>query len=147
MNVGSPVVNPMYPLMDDAQFARVQAAVARREKRPAIIPPQLRGVEALNDGYRGRFAHLLFIVSEAKEDDGKWWRHASVSRRDRQTPSYDDLKTLHRITMPAVVAYQLFVPEDQHIDFERKGGVPVLHLWGCVDGPVTPDFSSGTGSI
>lgn len=139
--------NPYRPIMSDEQYARVQAVVERREKRQVIIPPQVRHVEVLGDGYRGRFQHLLFIVSEAKEDDGKWWRHVSVSRRDQEMPTYEDLKILHRITMANLTAYQLFVPEDKHIDFHRKGGVQVLHLWACVDGPVTPDFSSGTGSI
>ena len=130
-------------------MARVAAAVARREKRRPSVPVQLRGVRVNDDSYAGRFAHLFILCSEAKEDDGKWWRHASVSRRDRTMPTYDDTKTLKRICMPDLVAYQLFMPADKHIDLAGKGNRPVevLHLWACLDGPVTPDFSSGTGSI
>ena len=127
-------------------MAKVAAAVARREKRRPSVPVQLRGASVNDDSYAGRFAHLFIICSEAKEDDGKWWRHASVSRRDRQMPTYEDMATLKRICMDEHVAYQLFMPPSQHIDLAGER-VQVLHLWACLDGPVTPDFSSGTGSI
>lgn len=130
-------------------MTRVAVAVAKREKRRPAIPTQLRVEHVNNDSYWGRFHDLFIICSESKEDDKRWWRHASVSRRDRQMPTYDDMKTLKRITMPDLVAYQLFMPTDKHIDLAGSGARPVqvLHLWACLDGPVTPDFSSGTGSI
>ena len=127
-------------------MAKVAAAVARREKRRPPVPGQLRDVGVNNDSYGGRFANLFILCSEAKEDDGKWWRHASVSCRDRQMPTYEDMATLKRICMNDLVAYQLFMPPAQHIDLAGER-VQVLHLWACLDGPVTPDFSSGTGSI
>jgi hypothetical protein len=82
------------------------------------------------------------ILSVQREDDGEVWLHASISRRDRSLPTYEDLKTLHRVFMSGLVAYQLFVPEGEHVSFHE-----VLHLFACLTRRVTPDFTSGTGSL
>ena len=131
--------------IDIEKLASLQAT---RETRFPPIDPRLRDIEHGQDGYRARYHDLLFICSEAKENDGRWWRHASVSRRDRQMPTYEDLKTLKAICIgEKYTAYQLFVPPDSHIDIGGPRGVQVLHLWACLDGQVTPDFSGGTGSL
>ena len=82
------------------------------------------------------------ILSMAREEDGEVWLHASISRRDRALPTYEDLKTVHRLFMPGLVAYQLFMPSDEHVNLAE-----VLHLWACVTRRVTPDFTGGTGSV
>lgn len=70
-------------------------------------------------------------------EDGVEWIHASISYSDvEQMPTYDDLKLLHQAVFPGI-SYQVFVPEDQHINIRNN----VLHLWGRADGKgVLPDF-------
>lgn len=123
---------------------RIRDIQAKGEARLPFVDPRLRDVILGLDGYSARFHDLYFIVSEAKELDGRWWRHASVHRRDKKMPTYEDLKTTKQLTMgDDLTAYQLFVPAEQHVNIHSV----VLHLWACVDGAVTPDFTRGTGSI
>lgn len=113
-----------------------------------LIHPELIGVERSQDGYYARWKHLRFIVSEAVEQDGKRWLHTSVSRSDLKLPSYDDLKQLKRLCVgDHRTALQVFPPLEKHIDIGGKLGVEVLHLWCCLDGDVTPDFTRGGNSI
>ncbi len=105
---------------------------------PALPAPTIQHViELTSNGYRAMYKDLLIMVTDFVERDGKAWRHASVSRRDRKIPTYEDLKNLYELTMEGLVAYQLFVPPDQHFTLKT---VEVLHLWACLEGPVTPDF-------
>lgn len=106
------------------------------------IHPALRDVQVGGDGYCARFAHLRFIVSAAIERDGKWWLHASVSRRDRTLPTYEDVQKLkHYCIGDDKTAYQVFPPEAQYVHAPPTGGrIEALHLWHCLSGDVTPDF-------
>ena len=131
----------------NVDLQRIRALQRSREHRVPPVDPRIIHVELGEDGYRALYRHLVFICSESKEDDGRWWRHASVSRRNKTLPTYDDLKLLKEICIgPDLVAYQLFMSKDKHIDLAGPR-VEVLHLWACLEGPVTPDFSAGTGSI
>ena len=47
-------------------------------------------IQNVDAGYRARYKHLIIIVSDALEEDGRWWRHASVSRKDKAMPTYED---------------------------------------------------------
>ena len=106
-----------------------------------LIHSALRDVVRGGDGYSARFDHLRFIVSESREGDGKMWLHASVSRRDKQMPTYEDLMALKRYCIGEHrTAYQVFPSKDKHVDWAGKRGIQVLHLWSCLDGDVTPDF-------
>ena len=121
----------------------------RPTRPPVHIDPRLRGVEILNDGYRARYKHLVIIASDALEEDDRWWRHASVSRKDKDMPTYDDLMLLKDLTMgPARIAIQVFPPEHRHIDIagRRPNPVQVLHLWSP-DDDFLPDFARGGNSI
>jgi hypothetical protein len=83
------------------------------------------------------------MLSGAREDDGKLWMHLSMSRR-RIVPNYEHLCEAKRIFLGAeTLAVQLFPRESEHINIHRT----CLHLWRCLDGDPTPDFSSGTGTI
>ena len=80
-------------------------------------------IENRSDGYAGRFQHLLFIVSEGMQPDGRWWIHASVSRTDKKIPSYDDLRKLKEMTIGEDrIAIQVFPPKSRHIDI--AGNLP-----------------------
>jgi len=100
------------------------------------------------DGYRATFRDLYIIVSINKESDGKVWIHASVSRRNRKTPTHEDLVTLREYALPTdCVAYEIFPPKDEYVHYWRKGQADVLHLWTCAEGRVTPDFRGVKGGI
>ena len=114
---------------------------------PASIPerphPALRDVEVGLDGYTGRYADCRFIVSVAREDDGKRWLHASVSKRGRGMPTYEDLAMLkHFCIGDDKTAYQVFPSLDKYVHAPPTGGrTQVLHLWHCLDGDPLPEFS------
>jgi hypothetical protein len=91
------------------------------------------------------------LLSVARQADDEVWLHGSISRRDRATPTYADLVTLHR-AMGQRLAYQLFVPPEEHYslspEFTRGEAGDVLHLWAPLTGPrPTPDFRSRAGTI
>ena len=82
-------------------------------------------------------------ASLRREADGKRWLHVSLSYSDKM-PTYEDMKEVKTLFIgPKQVAYQLFVDDDKHVSWHDY----CLHLWHCVDGPVTPDFSRGLGMV
>jgi len=86
---------------------------------------------------------LHVIESVHKELDGKSWKHVSVSRRSR-IPSYEDLVLVKKQFIGEdKTAYQIFPKASHHVNIHPY----CLHLWHCIDGDVTPDFTHGTGSI
>ncbi len=108
---------------------------------PAAEPmPGLKFVHRTEHGYWLRYKHLTFMVTQLVENDGKVWRHASVSRNDCSMPTWEDLAELKRVTIgPQFTAYQVFPPKDEYFH-GKQYRKEVLHLWCCMDGPVTPDF-------
>ena len=113
-----------------------------------IIHPDLTIIEEREDGYAAQRGALRFIVSDSVEDDGRRWRHASVSRIGGRLPEYGDLMELKRLCIgDDKTALQVFPPKGKHIDIAGPLGVQVLHLWCCLDGDVTPDFTRGGDSI
>ena len=112
-----------------------------------IIHPSLLIVEQRGDGYAAQYRHLRFIIS-SDVYDGKHWLHASLSRMDKKMPTYQDLKEMKRLCVgDDKTALQVFPPKDKHIDIAGPRGVEVLHLWSCLDGNVTPDFTRGGNTI
>lgn len=86
------------------------------------------------------------LLSVGRESDGRVWVHASISRQDRATPTYDDLKLLHQVFLRGRLAYQVFAPPDEHYDNPHGGDV--LHLFAPLTGSrPTPDFRSKAGTI
>jgi hypothetical protein len=77
------------------------------------------------------------IVTQAEQDDGEEWLHASIAWRHNM-PTYDDLTMLHRAVFGRRRwAYQVFTPDTEHVNIHRYA----LHLWGRADGArVLPDF-------
>jgi hypothetical protein len=70
--------------------------------------------------------------------------HASIAFHDSD-PTYADLAILHRAVFGRRrYAYQLFVPQNSHVNIHEHA----LHLWGRVDGkPMMPDFGAILGTI
>ena len=111
---------------------------------PALVPlhPALRNLQALPDGsgYFATFAHLKFMVTD-HDFEADPWIHASVSRRDKTTPTYADLAALkHYCLGDHRVAYQVFPKLDDHVDFSKSIGFDVLHLWAPVGHEPIPNF-------
>lgn len=106
------------------------------------IHPALRDVESFGPaGYAARFADLRILVSvDNQHGDLRTWLHASVSRRDRKTPTWEDLAKLkHYVIGDDKYAYFVLPPVEKYVDL-----APVLHLYHCLDVPdgrVLPEFS------
>lgn len=83
------------------------------------------------------------IVTCSEQDDGQDWIHASIAHADRD-PSYAELKRLHlAVWRGRGYAYQVFVPETEHVNIHDHA----LHLWGRLDGTgLLPTFGT-EGSI
>jgi hypothetical protein len=78
------------------------------------------------------------VIVTVAEFDGAEWIHASISHPHRM-PIYADLMLLyHAAFAGAGQAYQIFVPEDEHVNIHEFA----LHLWGRLDGkPALPLFA------
>ncbi len=111
------------------------------------VHPLVEVLEYREDGYDGRYGKLRFIVSHSIEEDNKNWLHASVSVDGGNLPTYEDLKTLKRLCIgDDEVALQVFPADSDFYDISTITGIEVLHLWSCLDEPVTPNFLAG-GSL
>lgn len=108
------------------------------------LPPGWREFKRKLDGvmYVNEKRRLAIIISEALEGDGRVWRHASISHPKRM-PNYEELMLLRRYAFGDVECYQVFPKLEKHVNIHPT----CLHLWGCKEGQVLPDFSRGTGSI
>ena len=112
---------------------------------PAIMPPGWVIVEHTRDGYKARNTglHLAVIVSDAVEQDGRRWRHFSVSHRHR-LPSWDELvRTKEWFLGVDSRALQVLPPRREWVNINPR----VLHLFVCLDSEVVPDFTQGSGSL
>ena len=112
---------------------------------PAVpLDPRLKVIGYRDGGYQAQFRNLTFIVTDARHEDGRVWRHASVSRSNRQMPTYWDLLKLKEMTIgPTRTAIQIFPPADRHIDIGTTMDPPVevLHLWAAPElDEFLPDF-------
>lgn len=105
--------------------------------RNLVLDTRLQLAEVRSDGYIGRYQNLTVIVTLELKSDGDVWIHASVSRRSRAMPKYEDLRTLKELAFgPERTAVQIFPPAHKHIDMMGAGGAgvyEVLHLWGKLD--------------
>jgi hypothetical protein len=113
--------------------------------RQLVIHSALRDVSRFGPaGYSGRFKDLLFLVTaDNQHGDGRWWIHASVSRRDKTLPTWADLQALkHYCIGDDKTAYQVLPAEQNYVHAPPSGGkTEVLHLWHCMDGDPLPEFS------
>lgn len=116
------------------------AYAAEAGRQVQLISSQVRILPWRKNGYAGKWRHLTFIVAE-EVPAGFWWRHVSVSRRDRGMPFYDDPKNAKELTIgDDRTAIQIFSEVDTHRDFSKEVGFEVLHLWSPEEAGVLPDF-------
>lgn len=80
------------------------------------------------DGFAGVFRiHCLLIISSGPCPD---WEHVSVSRSDKQIPSWMVMCRIKRLFfLPEECVVQFHPPDADHINVNPG----VLHLWRCVD--------------
>lgn len=112
---------------------------------PAILPPNWEIVSKVEDGacFRNFYKKMIVIVSCSKELDGKNWLHVSCSRSTR-LPAWEELSEVKEIFIGAnKTALQLLPAKDKHVNIHNY----CLHLWHCLDGDVTPDFTRGFNTI
>ena len=111
---------------------------------PLLLPAQWQCLErSINGADYLRRDGLRLILSAQVYDDGKQWLHVSISFASH-LPSYADLREAKDIFIGKdKTAYQVFPDSAHHINIHPY----VLHLWCCLSGPVTPDFTNGTGQI
>lgn len=89
-------------------------------------------------------AGLRVIISAGLQADKHRWLHVSVSHRGGRWPQWREMcEVKDGFIGPERTAYQVHPPADKHISIHDK----VLHLWCCLDGPVTPDFTRGGETI
>jgi hypothetical protein len=94
--------------------------------------------------YRKPGEGLLVLLSAAECGDRKRWLHVSVSRKDTRLPTWEQMSQVKRLFIgDARTALQVMPPKAKHVNLHPG----VLHLWHCLDGDVTPDFTAGGETI
>lgn len=125
----APWVDPWFPPPD---------AFGRRPPFRAGWRPVAQTV----DGFHVVSADRLSVILSGKtEADGKRWVHLSYARKNA-LPSYEDTQRARKLFLgDDQYCYVVFPPKDRYVNLHRFA----LHLWLCVDGPVTPEFSGVVG--
>lgn len=83
---------------------------------------------------------LRVCLTADLELDGLLWLHVSVSHRGGRLPTWSEMALVKDLFCGRErTAYQVHPPSSQHVNIHRS----CLHLWCCIDGPVTPDFTRG----
>lgn len=129
-------------IVSDGYAEEIDAlGIRRRLGRKEWRPPQ-----PFHDSgwfYQSREPGRTIIVSSGVYTDNHKWVHASIAHTDRSIPSYLELAALHAAVWPDGHAYQVFVPQVEHLNIHPGA----LHLWGLADGSrVLPNFGA-KGSI
>lgn len=105
------------------------------------------GWSLVGDGQDGqawvRKGNLSCIWSIARELDGKLWLHVSVSHPSHLPGYYDFVEVKEVFVGSERTALHVFPPRSRHINIDKN----CLHLWCCLEGEVTPDFSRGGPTI
>lgn len=113
---------------------------------PRVLPPAFEEVQRAPTGakYRARARNLVAIVSCAKERDGRWWLHLSVSHKSR-VPTWDEFRWCKEVFIGDREAYQVLPPKLRYVNIHPY----VLHMFALHDDGCTalPDFTRGTGSL
>jgi hypothetical protein len=91
-----------------------------------------------------KYDRVVVLVSCARQLDGKRWLHVSVSQRNMTVPSWELLCEVKDLLIGSErTALQVLPARAKHVNIHRG----CLHLWSCLDGDVTPDFTGGGDTI
>jgi hypothetical protein len=111
---------------------------------PKILSDEWQLIETRVDGQSFFNGHrqLSVIYSEAIYDH-KRWLQVSCAHRNK-LPNWETLKYVKNTFIGEdKTAIQILPAADNFVNLHPY----VLHLWHCLDGDVTPDFTRGTKSI
>lgn len=87
--------------------------------------------------------NLRVIHSVCREADSRIWAHVSISRRDRQMPTWEQTRDVFREVMGDTALGVIVVPPaSEHVNLAE-----IAHVWACLDERPIPDFTRGTGTI
>lgn len=85
-----------------------------------------------------RHGTLRVLISAARYNDGKRWLHVSVSRKNREIPTWTIMCEVEDLFIgPERIALQLHPLRSQYVNIHSG----VLHLWHPLDGVDLPDFT------
>lgn len=114
-----------------------------RDHMPRILPPSWTLESWAMDGGRWLGPGLVVILSGQEEQDGKRWLHLSCSHV-RRLPRWEELREVKDLFLGKnSLALQILPPEAEYVNIHPN----VLHLWCCLDGRPTPDFTRGGKTI
>ena len=83
---------------------------------------------------------VLVLMSCATQTDGKRWLHVSVSRRNKEIPTWQLMCEIKDVFIgPERTALQVMPPRSQWVSIHPG----CLHLWACLDDLLLPDFRAG----
>lgn len=86
---------------------------------------------------------LGLIHSVALEEDGQFWEHVSVSRKDAAMPTWTQVRDAFRdVAGDDALGVVVIPPKSEHIDIAE-----VAHVWRCLSRRPLPDFARGGRSI
>lgn len=126
-------------------MSTVYLAEVFKPRLPIVLPVGWRRDAESEDGarYVNSITRMSIIVSGARELDGKRWVHVSVARPERM-PSWEDLVFAKEFILGReTTALQVIPPRSRYVNQHPY----CLHVWHCVDGDVTPDFTHGGTSL
>jgi hypothetical protein len=110
---------------------------------PRIWPSGWKLLQRSADGYAAQHVRQTLIVSDAREGDGKVWRHLSLCGHGR-LPTWGELVEAKELFCGTdAKAVQIIPPRSQYVNINPD----TLHLFVCLDADPLPDFTSGTGSL
>lgn len=142
-----PVIAPALIEKINERRARATAVQLPNPRASIELPAGWEMTGRSEDGFSARNGarKLNVLCSDAIEDDGRAWRHVSVSiNQAKRVPNYEEMGLVKRIFIgDDREAYTVWARKSHHVNIHPY----VLHLWCPLDGPALPDFTGGTGSI
>lgn len=113
--------------------------------QPMVLPVGWRVGERFVNAvvYRHDQSQMTVIAEVKRYADDREWLHVSLSFPDRM-PSWETLKSVRDLFVGRErTVLQVLPPAAKYVNKHPY----CLHLWCCMDGDVTPDFTEGKGMI
>ncbi len=132
--------------LEDGSTVEVSTQADLTEVLPRILPAGWHLMQMRDMPHARWFltdAGLRICASIKRERDQKRWLHVSFSREGR-LPSWEELTLVKDVVIGATrTALQVLPPKSKYVNHHPY----TLHLWTCLEGDVTPDFTDATGMI
>lgn len=121
--------------------------MTKEEVLPLVLPAGWEVIEERADGRKylkqTPVGLLCVIAGVERHRDKKHWLHVSLSYQN-SLPSWDTVKLVKDTFIgPKKTALQVLPPDSDYVNIHPY----CLHLWHCLDGDVTPDFTQGSKMI